>query len=316
MIIGLFMLALIFFILTLLSTKKDKSNFTNGILLSTSIFLCVLAIYIQFTKLELVDAAILLIEHIIKYVTYIIASLFIYNGIYNSLNTKRVRKNNLTDLFSFLSGISLIMINILIENNTGVIFIMINAIMLYINIMFISYVLNSLIYKIMTKIKKYDVIIVLGAGLINGTRPCRTLVNRLNRAIEIYNIDNNKPYIIVSGGKGSDEKISEAEAMKNYLIEKGIEENKIILEEQSTNTYENFKYSKEKLKDIEDNDMKIAFVSSDFHIYRASLYAKQVGLDIDAIECKSLFHYYPNAFIREFAAIFITLFIKKKERHK
>lgn len=316
MIIRLFMLALIFFILTLLSTKKDKRNFINGLLLSTSIFLCVLALYMQFTKLELVNAVMLLIKNIIKYVTYIIALLFIYNGIYNSLNIKRVRKNNLTDLLSLLCGISLIMVNILIQEKAGVIFIVTKVILLYINIMFISYVLNSVIYKIMTKTNKYDAIIVLGAGLINGTKPCRTLVNRLNRMIEIYNTDDNKPYIIVSGGKGSDEKISEAEAMKNYLIEKGIKEDKIILEEQSKNTYENFKYSKEKLKDIEKEDMKIAFVSSDFHIYRASLYAKQIGLDIDGIECKSLFHYYPNAFIREFAAIFITLFIKKKERHK
>lgn len=305
MVILLFIIALIFFILTLVSTKKDKVNFLNGIFLTIAIILSSLVIYIIYSNSDLIDALLFLIRDVMKYITYFIAILFIYNGIYNSISPQKIRKNNITDLLSLLAGITLIMINILTTSRTEIIYIIIDIFMFYIDIMFISYIINSIIYNLLTKKKKYDAIIVLGAGLIDGLKPSRTLLNRLNKAIEIYKLSDEKSYIIVSGGRGSNEKISEAEAMKNYLVENGIQENLIILEEKSTSTYENLKFSKEKLKNIEKEEINLAFVSSDFHIYRASLYAKQVGIEADGIGAKTLYYYYPNSFIREFAAIFV-----------
>lgn len=301
----LFILALIFFILTLVSTKKDRISFLNGIFLSLTIILCSLAVYIMYSNSSLINALLFLIRVVMKYVTYFIAILFIYNGIYNTIAPQRIRKNNITDLLSLIAGITLIMINILTNNRPEIIYIMIDILMFYIDIMFISYIINSMIYSILSKKSNYDAIIVLGAGLIDGLRPSRTLLNRLNKAIEIYNLSNKKAYIIASGGKGANEKISEAEAMKNYLIEKGIDKEQIILEAQSTSTYENLKFSKEKLKNIKNGNIKVAFVSSNFHIYRAAIYAKQVRLEADGIGSKTLYYYYPNSFIREFAAIFV-----------
>lgn len=132
-------------------------------------------------------------------------------------------------------------------------------------------------------------------------------MNRLNKAIEIYNRNKGKnPYIIVSGGKGSNEKISEAEAMKRYLIDNGVEENKIVLEDKSTTTYENLKYSKKKIEEYDSlKSNKIAFITSDFHIYRTAIFAKELQLEVDGIGSKTLYYYYPNSFIREFAAILV-----------
>ena len=70
------------------------------------------------------------------------------------------------------------------------------------------------------------------------------LKRRVDKALAIYYKCKKKPKIVVSGGKGSDEKISEAEAMANYLFSKGIARNQVILEKKSTNTYENLKFSK------------------------------------------------------------------------
>ena len=67
-----------------------------------------------------------------------------------------------------------------------------------------------------------DYVIVLGAK-VNGTKPSRVLRQRLNAAIE-YTGSNDTAQIIVTGGKGTDENISEAESMRNYLVSKGVAE--------------------------------------------------------------------------------------------
>lgn len=304
MIVALFILALILLILTLVLTSKDRTNYINGILLTFSIILFILPIYMQVNNIELSSAIVYLVKDISKYITYVIAILFMYNGVYNSFTKKKVRKNNITDLLSFLAGITFIMIIILTDIRQEKIFFWIDVLIFYIDIMFISYLLNSLIYRITTREGKYDIIIILGAGLVEGIRPSRTLNKRLNKAIELFNI-NPEAIIIASGGKGSNEKISEAEAMKIYLIEKGIPEQSIILEDKSTNTYENLMFSKEKIKDIKKKDPQIAVVSSDFHIYRAVNYSKLSKLKVTGIGSKTVFYYRPAAFIREFAAMFV-----------
>ena len=79
---------------------------------------------------------------------------------------------------------------------------------------------------------------------VKATTPSLTLKSRLDTAIEYLNITKDDTYIVVSGGQGNGENISEAKAMQRYLIQKGIEEEKIILEDKSTSTNENFKYSR------------------------------------------------------------------------
>ena len=81
-----------------------------------------------------------------------------------------------------------------------------------------------------------DAVIVLGAGL-RGDRPSTTLKGRLNAAYE-YHLENPDALIIVSGGQGHDEDITEAEAMKKYLVALGIPDDRIVKEEKSTSTYE------------------------------------------------------------------------------
>lgn len=88
--------------------------------------------------------------------------------------------------------------------------------------------------------------------------------------------DNPDTLCIVSGGKGDDEKISEALAMKNYLLEKGMDSDRIIMEDKSTSTYENIQNSLKILDELGmSHDMTI--VTDGFHQYRASLIAKAQG---------------------------------------
>lgn len=118
-----------------------------------------------------------------------------------------------------------------------------------------------------------DYVIVLGAQ-IRGTTVTKSLKKRLDTAVE-YLKDNTKTLVIVSGGQGAGEDITEAEAMSRYLKTKGISENRIIKEEKSTNTAENIKYSKVLIKGEEP---KVVIVTNGFHVFRALSIAKKQGL--------------------------------------
>ncbi len=119
-------------------------------------------------------------------------------------------------------------------------------------------------------------IVVLGAGL-NGEDVSSTLRHRLDAAY-LYHLQNPTAYIIVTGGQGPTEIIPEAIAMKNYLLAKGVPPALILVEDQSTNTHENFLFAIALLeeKGISTSDA-IVFVSNRFHNYRAGLYAQKAG---------------------------------------
>lgn len=143
---------------------------------------------------------------------------------------------------------------------------------------------------------KSDCIIVLGAGLY-GDKPSPTLMNRLNAAIKLNEI-NPDTKIIVSGGQGVNETVSEAFAMRKYLIERGIDLNLIILEDKSTSTRENIKFSTE-LINKNNIGKNVTIVSSDFHILRGKFLSILYGLNPKGYGCKTLDYLVPAYFSRE-----------------
>ena len=118
----------------------------------------------------------------------------------------------------------------------------------------------------------FDYVIVLGAQMKkNG--PSRVLRKRLDKAYE-YAVEHDKVKVIVSGGQGADEQVSEAQGMTDYLVEKGLDESRIIMEDQSKNTYENLTFSG---KICDPGTDKIGIVTSNYHIFRAMHIAKKQG---------------------------------------
>lgn len=182
--------------------------------------------------------------------------------------------------------------------------VLIALIAMYVIFTFSALFIYSQLYRLLPKNKNCDFIIVHGAGLLNGERVSPLLAGRLNKGIEVFESSGRKAKIIVSGGQGSDENISEAEAMKNYLFEKGISEHDIIMEDRSTTTLENMMFSK-KIMDQIMPQYRVIFVTNDYHVFRTGLYAKQVGLKADGVGCKTASYYWPNAFIREYIAIIL-----------
>ncbi|AMP20136.1 hypothetical protein AZF37_02170 [endosymbiont 'TC1' of Trimyema compressum] len=158
---------------------------------------------------------------------------------------------------------------------------------------------------------KAEAVIVLGAGL-NGAKPSLQLQKRLNKAIE-FNQENKNAIMVVSGGQGADELISEAEAMKIYLVEKGLPEDRIIMESQSKSTYENFVFSKEILdKKYNGNSYNTIFITNDFHVLRASIIADRSGFkNIEGIGSDSFTQSILNDYLREGLAVIKTFIIGK-----
>lgn len=122
----------------------------------------------------------------------------------------------------------------------------------------------------------YDAIIVLGAQVLPDGKPSVQLTWRLDAAFEAYS---QKPVpVIVCGAQGTDEPISEAEAMKKYLSKCGIPEKQILMDPDSFNTKENLKNAGDQLKERQ-GIKKILIVTSDYHVPRALAIARDFGYE-------------------------------------
>lgn len=163
---------------------------------------------------------------------------------------------------------------------------------------------NVLTYMNMTPEKNLDYVIVLGAGL-RGSEPTRPLQLRIQKAYN-YMKDNPDTILIASGGKGSDEIVSEASVIARKLIEMGLDEDRIILEDQSVNTIANIKNSYEIIYgNYEDEGApKVGVITNGFHIYRTRLIAADQGHgDVYGIPAQTLFPVGIHYVVREFFGV-------------
>lgn len=144
-------------------------------------------------------------------------------------------------------------------------------------------------------------VIVLGCG-IRGERVSVGLAKRLNKAAE-YHERNPEAYIIVSGGQGPQEDIPEALAMKRYLVDKGIDEEKIIMEDKSTSTITNFRNSKAIMEDMGLSSDSVVFVTNAYHVYRAASYAKAEGLTVNHLGTDIIWYTVPMNYMREMLVV-------------
>lgn len=159
-----------------------------------------------------------------------------------------------------------------------------------------------------------DFVIILGAKIRKDGTLTPILKARVDKAIEFAkNQKENqgkKIIFIPSGGQGSDEIISEAEAMRNYLVENGIPSENIVIENKSTNTMQNMRFSKNKIDEI-NKDGKTIFSTTNYHVFRSGVIANNEGLDCEGIGSKTKWYFYTNALIREFVANMVS----QKKKH-
>ena len=165
-----------------------------------------------------------------------------------------------------------------------------------------------------------DYVIILGCSIRNDGTVTPLLKGRTDRAIwfaEKQKKESGKDIkFVASGGKGDDEVVSESEAIKNYLVENGISEDQILMEDKSTTTYENMKFSYNMIeKDFSDeknnekniNDEKtcqpaVIFSTTGYHVFRGGHIAASQGIKVSGIGSRTKWYFHVNALIREFVA--------------
>lgn len=297
------------------SMHKDRRQLRNGVYLLFSLsglYLCSLPWISKYFSLYSLGPALIIMA--IPLVMLVVAIFLIFN-FFVILKKEGLKKSSLVPLgFAFLILSALLAVFSTIGqfftiSNQTVAF-MINAMLLlylfiatYAGFAFVVFFVYTLLYRAIPKSVACNYIIVHGAGLYNG-RVTPLLKARLDKAIEVYHRGGKQAIFIVSGGQGEDESTSEAKAMQQYLLEQGIVEQQILLEDKSTTTLENLLYSK-RIMDTRNQVYTCIFVTNDYHVMRTALYAKSIGLRAEGIGCRTALYYLPSAFIREFIAILV-----------
>ena len=180
------------------------------------------------------------------------------------------------------------------------------AFYLYFECMIVGAITADLIAARYVPEKDKDFLIVLGCGLKKDGTPTPLLKGRLDLALrfdrEQTEQTGRQALFVVSGGQGPDEAQSEAASMRDYLLSQGIPAERIVTEDQSADTAENMQFSKEKIDAIRP-DGKIAFFTTNYHVFRAGLKARRVKMRAVGMGAPTKWYFWPNAAVREFVGL-------------
>lgn len=184
-----------------------------------------------------------------------------------------------------------------------------NLVFGYVSFLLVSYVCYAFVYGLVARTGGADFVIVLGAGLRPDGGVPPLLASRLERGREVWDaLDRQaadfRPMLVLSGGKGDDERRSEASAMAAWLVERGFPADRLLLEDQSRTTEENLVFSKAIIDDLRPG-ARVTVVTSDFHAFRAALLARRLGIRGQVTGARVAGYYRPSALLREFAAVFL-----------
>lgn len=153
-----------------------------------------------------------------------------------------------------------------------------------------------------------DFVIILGCGLRKDGTPTPLLAGRIDRAIAFAEKQEKKTgkkiTFITSGGKGGDERVSESLAMKRYLIEHGVPEDRIIEEDQSVDTMQNMRFSNEKIKAA--GGGKAVFSTTNYHVFRSGICSARVRMRAEGVGARTKWYFWPNASVREFVCLLVA----------
>ena len=154
-----------------------------------------------------------------------------------------------------------------------------------------------------------DFIVILGCAIKKDGSLFPLIRGRVDKAIEFYRnqlqATGKKAIFVPSGGQGSDEIISEGEAMKRYLIEQGIEEEQIMAETESTTTLENMKFSQALIDKVKPG-AKVAFSTTNYHVFRGGMFAREAGMHASGMGSRTVWYFWPNAEVREFIGLIVN----------
>ena len=184
--------------------------------------------------------------------------------------------------------------------------------MSFMEILFLFIMITAVLSTLRKPAYDKDYIIILGCRIRKDGTPTPLLKGRIDAALrfekEQFEKTGKHAKFVPSGGQGPDEVVSESECMKNYLMEQGIPENMILMDDKSTNTWQNIKYSANVISADagEHAAPKVAFSTTNYHVFRGYTLSQEHGLDAQGISAKTKLYFFPNAFLREFVGLLVA----------
>ncbi|MCZ4121009.1 YdcF family protein [Streptomyces sp. H39-S7] len=293
------------------SFREDRRLFRNAVFLGLGLVLFSVAFVMSLHGAPIPGS---------RYVLYLLPALVLLAGlalpfalVANGLLMLRKEGRGLGNLLSLLAGLGIFLLLAFLifaaSSGSRVIFsagVLTLCVVAYVSFLFVCYLTYSFLYGRITVRSGVDFVVVLGCGLVGDQVP-PLLVSRLERGRAAYEAEGRHggtPRLLVSGGQGPDEGRPESHAMAEYLVAKGIPEERILREERSRTTEENLTCSKALMAE-HDPTYRCVVVTNNFHAFRAALMARRAGINGQVIGSPTAAYFWPSATIREFVAIFV-----------
>lgn len=310
--------------LTVTSVRRDARWLGNAYLIGLSLLLLIATAVLAVPGLGLVLMLTGVLAVVMAPLSVMLLVVFL---LVNGAMMVRRERRTLANLLSLIAGLGIAAVLIaslivLANPNTPLTPIALAAVLAlaYIGFEFTCFVGYAWAYSRIARRVKANHVIVLGAGLKDGRTVGPLLAGRVDTGIAHYREQRQagRPTMLVmSGGQGPDEHISEARAMADYAISRGVPESDLILEDRSTTTLENLRFTKELIgqralgqrgfdqpsPESPGEETSMLVVTSDYHALRAAGHARRLGLPAHAVGARTASYFWPSAILREFVAV-------------
>ncbi|MFJ5229490.1 YdcF family protein [Kitasatospora sp. NPDC088391] len=305
--------ALLFLLLFGVGVLRDRRRFSNAVYLGLGVTFLAFALLVTLGRSDSVAAEVVLVVVVLVPAlgTLVLAGLLIANGF------KMIRKEGRrpANLLSLLCGLGILLVVGLLLAATqadsaalGVVARTVFLVASYLSFLYCCFIGYAYLYGHLTPRQEVDYVVVLGSGLIGGTRVPPLLASRLERGRRLYEAQaalGRPPMLIASGGQGPDEQLPESHAMAAYLEERGFPADRIIREDRSRTTEENLRFSGA-IMSAAHPGYHCVVVTNNFHAFRAALLARQEGVNGQVAGSPTAAYFWPSATIREFVAVLVA----------
>jgi uncharacterized SAM-binding protein YcdF (DUF218 family) len=305
--------AAVFGILLAVGVARDRRSFGNAVLLGLALALLAVgtAQWLARTQGPAGRLVLLAVFVLVAAGPFVVAGALVVNGVM-MVAREGLRPASLLPLLAggaILAVIGLELARPLVGsdelNLSATVVLLLSA---YVSFQCVSFVLYAFLYGRLGIPRRADFVVVLGSGLLDGSRVPPLLASRLDRGLAVYQqlaAAGGDPVLIVSGGKGSDEQVPEAGAMAAYLTARGFPAGRIEREDQSASTEENLAFSKAIMDRLRPG-ASCVIVTSSYHAFRAAMIARRAGVRGQVTGARTASYYWPGATLREFVAVFLS----------
>jgi uncharacterized SAM-binding protein YcdF (DUF218 family) len=305
--------AVVVLVLFAVGVLRDRRSFANAILLGLGLALLALGTAESLAKAhDTASRPVLLAVFVLVAVgPFLVAGYLVANGV----TMVRRESMRLANLLSLLAGVGILAVigfrlatPLARSHELALSATIVMLLFSYVSFQCVSFVLYAFLYGRLHVPRNADFVVVLGSGLLDGGRVPPLLAGRLNRGHAVYRAlaaHGSDPLLIVSGGKGNDEQIPEADAMAGYLVARGFPAGRIQREDRSANTEQNLVYS-QAIMDRLRPGATCVIVTSNYHVFRAAMIARRTGVRGQVTGARTASYYWPSATLRELAAVFLS----------